>query len=184
MAPSKIVLIRHGEKINDDLPQLSPLGWLRAGMLVTFFQKGSQFGNIDAIYACKPKHKGSSIRPQQTVMCVSQDWNLDINLNYERESKEDAENPNYVNGVRTPKKSDQTKMATEILGKKFNGDTVLICWEHNSIPDLIVSLGGPDIHEWGHSYDRTIILNYHNDHFQSMSETTQWPLPTYPPAHP
>eukprot|EP01034_Spumella_vulgaris_P032074 gene32074-39618_t len=52
-------------------------------------------------------------------------------------------------------------MANEITTSPHHLDkSVLICWEHHTIPDLILSLGGPDIGEWGEDYGRTIVLKF------------------------
>lgn len=179
MAPHKIILIRHAEKPKDkDDNGLSGKGKDRARMLVGYFRdQSNNFGEIGAIYAAKPSHKGSSVRPEKTVKHVAADWNLDINLEYKREPKEDAENPHYVHGVRTPRESSQTEMAREILGKGFHGKSVLISWEHKALADLVVSLGGPDIEDWGDVFDRTVVLNYHNDAFHSLEDLRQPHVP-------
>lgn len=178
MAPHKIVLIRHAEKSKDKGDNgLSKAGKERAKMLVGCFRdQSNHFGEIGAIYAAKPSKPGSSERPEKTVKHVAKDWGLDINLHYKREPKEDAENPQFIHGVRTPKESPQTEMAREILGESFHGKTVLISWEHKALGNLIVSLGGPDIGEWGDVFDRTFVLNYHNDHFHSYEDLRQPPL--------
>lgn len=170
MAPSKVIIIRHGEKINDELPQLSPEGEARAVMLRTFFQHGSPFGDIDTIYAAKPRHAGSSIRPQQTVAHVAEDWHLEINLDYEREAGHDDES--------------QKKLAKHILSHNYHGKSVLICWEHDSIRNLIKSLGGPDVGKWGKSYSKFYVLNYHHDSYHSGEEREQWDVAHYPADYP
>jgi hypothetical protein len=162
MQARRVIVIRHGEKPKDkDKSGLSKTGEKRALMLVDFFQNhSSNFGEIVAIYAAKPTKVGSSTRPADTVRHLATSLNIPVNLNYQRESKSDI---NHVNkhGVRKPVESDQTRLAEEIRGTShYHGKSVLICWEHHTIPDLVLSLGGPDIGEWGVDFGRTLVLEF------------------------
>ncbi len=173
MAPSKVIIIRHGEKTDDESdPNLSPAGEQRALNLVNYFDNTSpHFGDIVAIYAAAPKHKGSSTRAGDTVRHVAANLHIDVNLEYERESKDLI---GHRDSHGKPEKSSQTKMAKEILAEsKYEGKSVLICWEHKTIPDLIVSLQGPE-YEWKHGFANVVVLNYsHHGHFESIDAYTQ-----------
>jgi hypothetical protein len=117
--PSSILIVRHGEK--SDGPHLTPIGWRRAEAFVSFFggTPNSTVTPPAAIYAPKPSIDSS--RPLETVTPLSKALNLP---------------------VQTPFELDQMKeLAALILKTKANrGQEVLICYEHDRIPNLINEL--------------------------------------------
>jgi hypothetical protein len=139
--PSKIMIIRHGEKpvtnpgkdgpfgVQEDGVQsgksLLVIGWQRAGALNAFFApyKGKppkqEVATPDYIYAAKPS--GESQRPWETVVPLAA-W-----LGYKQNTPQF--NTTYDIG------GGETKLVQSVLG--LSGK-VLICWEHDNIMPNIV----------------------------------------------
>jgi len=129
-APAMIFVIRHAEKpVGDDKdPNLTDTGFKRAKALPTLFlqQPGStklpRFPRPNALFATEAaKH---SNRPIETITPLSQALHLPINHEYE--DRETA------------------AVAKEVLGGKYAGKVVLICWHHGEIPHLVQALGVTD----------------------------------------
>jgi broad specificity phosphatase PhoE len=122
--PSKILIIRHAEKPDDDDDiHLSPLGQKRAEALVTLFddsQNGGRFPRISFIFATEASHKSN--RPVETVAPLANALQLKVHDGFE---------------------DDEFKaLASRLLKKdKYEHAVVLICWHHGKIPDLAKSLG-------------------------------------------
>jgi len=122
MAPVKILIMRHAEKPDDPSdPNLSPEGQDRAKALVTWYPE--TFGPPDFIFAAAiSKH---SERPIQTVQPLADALGLELHTPYADE--------NYA------------ALAEALLAKpKFDGKTILVCWHHGHIPELMRALGTPD----------------------------------------
>lgn len=159
--PSKILLIRHGEKPADPPDENGPRdiredgtpgkghslivpGWQRAGALIGFFAPynatpaNSFIAVPDYIYAANPQ--GESERPAETVTPLAR-W-----LNYAPGSSQFTFS--YSIG------KDEEKLVDDVLQLSGN---VLICWEHKNIYPNIVS----------HINDKYPISNY--------SEMSKWP---------
>jgi hypothetical protein len=143
--PAEVILIRHGEKLDDGSDDLSQRGWERAAALVPYFMGRPEvlsFKTPAAIYAQAPKKEGSSLRPLHTVKGLAHALNLDVVQKYTRD--------------------DFPKMVAEILANPaYQGKTVLICWEHKVIPDIAHALGAKDAPDKFHDvYDRTWVLTF------------------------
>ena len=156
-APAQIILIRHGEKPAHG-NQLDEQGFARARALVGYFKANpavTAYGTPVAIYAMKPKGPNGSVRPIQTVTPLAEALNLPVISDF--------------------LKDDATGLVTAILGNKaYDGKMVLICWEHNAIPDIVSALasaagtadGVQDAlpGSWdGDAFDRTWILDFSPD---------------------
>lgn len=133
MAPTKIMIIRHGEKPEPDASDkgvapsgggsdpanLTAKGWKRAEKLVSFFVDADAPGiaTPTVIFACKPTP--DSRRPQETILpLVKALW-------------DDASRPRHFNT--DIDRDDFTDLATEVKASK---GVCLICWEHHRIPDI------------------------------------------------
>ena len=128
--PAVVFIIRHAEKpLGDEkLSDLAPMGFKRAQALPSLFlqQPGSsklpRLPRPNFIFATDTsKH---SNRPIETVTPLSQALRLPIDHDYA-----DAE---------------VTAVANEVLGGKYAGKVVLICWHHGEIPRLAQAFGITD----------------------------------------
>ena len=118
--PARIIIVRHGEKIDDTHSDLSQKGCERAYQLPLFFE--TYRTNAVAIYAQQPKKAGGSIRPIETIAPTAEKFGLRINNSFLRD--------------------DVTSVANEILNTPaYSGKTVLVSWEHNAILNLVAALG-------------------------------------------
>ncbi len=156
-APAQIILIRHGEKPAQG-NQLDEQGFARARALVNYFKTNpavTAYGTPVAIYAMKPKGPNGSVRPIQTVTPLAEALGLPVISDYLRD--------------------DASDLANAVLSNKaYDGKMVLVCWEHNAIPDIVAALAAaagtadgvqdalPD--NWdGNAFDRTWILDFSPD---------------------
>jgi broad specificity phosphatase PhoE len=136
----RILLIRHAEKPDPDRgiggvdPQgnvdplsLSPRGWQRAGALVCAFYASEagtgRFPMPSRIYAARfrPGHKGSH-RSAQTVAPLAEKLGLSVDLRF---------------GL-----GDEQTVAQEAT--RASG-TVLICWQHEGIAEIVLHIIGSGI---------------------------------------
>lgn len=154
--PAQVILIRHGEKPDDDTDtHLSTFGRSRAAALVPYFRETEhllKFGPPAAVYAQKaPDPKKNSLRPIETVQPLADALKLTINHDTERDKYQ--------------------KMVGEILtNERYKGKMVLICWEHHVLADIAPALlkhvkevkGAPDKWEWPGKkhFDRTWVITY------------------------
>ncbi len=154
--PAQIIMIRHGEKPNDDVIHLSKRGKQRAEALVGFFLKTKRFrdyGDPVALYAMKPKDKGS-IRSIETLEPLSQKIGVPINMEFSRDEYEAA--------------------AKEILtSRKYNGKLVIICWEHDAMNNFADELGVNGAPKWKDDYDRAWILDYEHGEIAWFTDMPQ-----------
>ena len=161
-APAQVIIIRHAEKPETG-NQLSPQGFQRAGALVDFFEHApavNQHGTPAAIYAMAPKGANGSLRPIQTVTPLADALGLTINKTYLRDQL--------------------TALVQDILGNPgYQGKMVLVCWEHNVIPEMVQDFGwtsAPD--SWaGEVFDRAWILNFTGDKVTSFQDAPEHVLP-------
>jgi broad specificity phosphatase PhoE len=147
--PAEIVIIRHAEKPSQG-NELSLAGRERAAALMPYFlgnPEVSNFGRPVAIYAQSQKHTSSSLRAIQTVQPLADSLHLKISDAFDRD--------------------DYKQMVAEIKHKsKYDGHTVLICWEHKVIPEIAKEFAIEDAPEkWhGNAFDRTWVLSLKSDH--------------------
>lgn len=115
-----ILLIRHAEQPNKG-DGLSPEGQQRANALVSYFEQYEVMGrkiHLDALFAAKDSKQGK--RPRLTITPLSQALRLPI---------------------MTPYKNKDYQQLAESLLPLITGKTVLICWHHGEMLNLIDALG-------------------------------------------
>lgn len=145
--PGQIVLIRHAEKPDDARdPHLSPAGVKRAERLVSFMKSNptmTRFGLPVAVFATRTTKHDNGQRTQETVAPLARALNLP---------------------VQTPVLGkDYAALAKLILANPaFAGKTVLICWNHEELPQLVAALGvTPEPPKWkGGVYDLVYVITY------------------------
>lgn len=146
--PAQVVLIRHAEKINDVDTGLSEKGIRRSQALVTFFKTNptiNRFGPPAALYAMDQRSATSSRRPILTLTPTAKELGLELRHPY------------------TKKKTKE--LARELLSRKdIAGKTVIVCWEHSHLVDLVHDLGWKASHlSWPKgAYDRVWIVRFEN----------------------
>lgn len=118
------MIFRHAEK-PDSGPLLSPTGQARAQAYVPYFTNnivGRVAGRPDCLIAGADS-EGSS-RPRLTLEPLSAAMRLPIDLKF---------------------KDKDTEALADALHHKRHGRTILICWRHGKIPELVAALGAdPD----------------------------------------
>ncbi len=159
--PSQILMIRHAEKpaTGNDLDKA---GRARAEALVGFFETDPrmlQYGTPVAIYAMAPKKNDGSMRPIETVTPLANSLGLVLIEKYTRQEYAAA--------------------AQEILNKpEYEGKMVLICWEHDVIPDFADALGVSNAPAWpDQAFDRVWKIDYENNQVSSFQDLPQHLMP-------
>jgi hypothetical protein len=124
--PAIVFIIRHAEKpFGEKDPNLTPEGFKRANALSYLFLPvpGStavpRLPKPDFLFA--PEASKHSNRPIETITPLSQALHLKINHDYV-----DVET---------------AAVAKEVLGGKYAGKVVFICWHHGEIPHLAKAFG-------------------------------------------
>lgn len=145
--PAQVILIRHAEKPADPAAlHLSKEGEKRAKSLVPFLTTDArvlQHGTPVALFAAKTTKHGHAQRTQETVAPLAKKLGLRVQTPYLSEDYRD--------------------LAHSILSNpKFLGKTVLICWVHESIPQLAAALGvSPQPPKWKDAvYDQVYLISY------------------------
>jgi hypothetical protein len=161
MAPTKIMIIRHGEKEKDfpgdpnidrngkpDDASLNSQGWRRAQALVGFFVDADAPGiaRPDWIFAAAPSE--DSQRPMETVTPLAEALWEDANERSQRFNTKIAVD-------------DLQGLVTAVM----NSDGVcLVCWEHHHIPgiaELIPHVPASPSKWPGHRFDVVWIFDAH-----------------------
>jgi hypothetical protein len=117
MEPSRVIIIRHGEKSKNNRNLQMPKGYKRARALATFLP--FKFKNIDVLYAPKIGPNRQSVRAIETITPLANGSNIPILTAY-LNSKDEIQN--MVRFIRT--------------NPNYRGKTILICWHHHRIPFL------------------------------------------------
>ena len=147
--PAQVLIIRHGEKINDADPHLSSTGKKRAEGLIQFFTKDPQvnaYGPPAAIFAAAPAKEGNSTRPYETVAPLAKHLDQAVNLDFEAK--------------------DIKKLVSAITkSSEYDGKTVLISWTNAEIPKLANALGAKGVpKDWDNAtFDRVWIIPFSKD---------------------
>jgi hypothetical protein len=147
--PAQIILIRHADKPADpEDPHLSRAGVKRAERLVPFITTDpamTRFGLPVAVFATRTTKDSNGQRTQETVAPLARALKLP---------------------VQTPfLGKDYAALANLILADPaYAGKTVLICWNHEEIPQLAAALGvTPEPPKWkGSVFDRVYVISYHD----------------------
>lgn len=144
-APARILFLRHAEKPAEG-PELNATGRRRAAALPSLFlsdPRAAAWGRPVALFAASPEKPGGSIRSIQTIEPLGRALGLPLITRFRRD--------------------DVQAVAQDILSSPaFDGKTVLVCWEHKRIPDIMRALGwtrGPN--RWPDDvFDRVWILDF------------------------
>ena len=145
--PAQIILIRHGEEPKDNKnPHLSAAGRKRAQDLVSFITTDpemTKLGTPVALYATRTTKHDTGVRTQETLVPLAQSLKL---------------------RVQTPfLGSHYAELAKAVLSNpRYAGKTVLICWNHETIPQLVSALGvTPEPAKWkGKVFDQVYVISY------------------------
>ena len=137
---------------------LSDVGFTRANGLAT---QSKRLFNDEIDYICSTQPSYQSMRPVQTVRPLSEKFGLNIKSKY--------------------RDGEFLQLAEKILdSEKYDGKTILICWHHGKLPQLINALGGewnecPIDHE-GKWYDKVFdcIVTIEHDTFTEGTVTKQF----------
>jgi hypothetical protein len=147
--PAQIILIRHADKPADpEDPHLSRAGVQRAERLVPFITTDpamTRFGLPVAVFATRTTKDDNGQRTQETVAPLARVLKLP---------------------VQTPfLGKDYAALASLILADPAYAEkTVLICWNHEEIPQLAAALGvTPEPPKWKASaFDQVYVISYHD----------------------
>lgn len=144
--PKNVIITRHGDK-----PPvgncLSLQGLERAAALAYYFA-GTPLYNTPPISHIFAEYKGkenSSMRSVQTCAPTATHLKLPLNSSFSRKQI--------------------PEIAKEILtNAKYENSTVLVCWDHGSINELVQALGGEAPDKWEHDvFDQVFMLTYQAD---------------------
>ncbi|HEY9519800.1 MAG TPA: hypothetical protein VIQ98_11070 [Gemmatimonadales bacterium] len=145
--PAQIILFRHAEKPADEAnPHLSPEGVRRARQLVGFLSTNpvvNKHGKPVAIFATQTTKDGDGQRTQETVAPAAAALKLRVQTPYLGK--------------------DYQQLAKLILGNPaYAGKTVLICWNHDVLPELAAELGvSPTPPAWkAKEYDQVYVISF------------------------
>jgi phosphohistidine phosphatase SixA len=140
MSCSKIVIVRHAEKDERD-QNLSPRGESRAFALGNALVL--QYGTADFVFASS--NTKNSDRPLETITPYAKRIGKKVKTKFV-----DA---------------DFKKLATMLLKPKYANKTVVVCWHHGKIPDLIKAIGAKSPYEkWPEEvFDRIIEIDFVGD---------------------
>lgn len=145
--PANIILIRHGEKPADpNDPHLAPAGVKRAEKLVAFVTRDpamTALGTPVAVFATATTKGDDGQRTQETVAPLARALSLPVQTPYHGK--------------------DYAALAKQILANPaFAGKTVVVCWNHEEIPELAAALGvTPQPPKWkGSVFDVVYVISY------------------------
>jgi hypothetical protein len=147
--PAQIILIRHADKPADpEDPHLSRAGVKRAERLVSFIRTDptmTRFGLPVAVFATRTTRDGNGQRTQETVAPLARALKLPVQTPFL--GREYAALANLI-----------------LTNPAYAGKTVLICWNHEEIPELAAALGvTPEPPKWkGSVFDRVYVISYHD----------------------
>ncbi len=151
VGPAHIVLIRHAEEPSDgDDPHLSAEGRARADQFVEFMTHDPamiRLGTPAAIFATETTKDDNGQRTQETVAPLASVLRLSVLAPYHSK--------------------DYDKLARRVLSDpSLAGKTVVICWNHEWLPQLAASFGvNPEPPKWkGKVYDQVYVITYKDRH--------------------
>lgn len=143
--PAQVMIIRHAEK-TARTNELSIKGKERAAALVPYFLETPElirFGRPAAIYTSLNRQPDSSQLAKDTVTALSESLHLPVRDKFESH--------------------EYKKMVDEIKNNPaYTGKLVIICWEHNHIPEIARSFGALQTPStWSSNvYDRTWVITF------------------------
>ncbi|ORX43165.1 hypothetical protein BCR32DRAFT_328563 [Anaeromyces robustus] len=121
-----VMLIRHGEKINDDATDLSPIGKTRADCLINTFGSNGTFVTPKKIYAQSLVGKKST-RPRDTVIPLADNLQLQVDLTFEADDIK-----GLVNDINNSPE-----------------DVILVSWSNDNLKKIAKKFGIKDAPDWG-----------------------------------
>jgi hypothetical protein len=156
--PARVFLIRHAEKPTEGGNSLSLKGRERAAAYVPFFLETAELtshGTPAAIYAPTSSQQDESQRAVETVQGLADKLKISINTKHARDSYKEM-----VDEI----KADPT----------FKGKTVLICWDHTTIPEIARAFGALQTPaRWPQDvYDRIWKLSFNTSGSRPMFQNT------------
>ena len=145
--PAQIILVRHAEKPADpNDPHLSSAGVKRAEQLVSFITTDpamTKFGLPVAVFATQTTKHDDGQRTQETVAPLARKLGLT---------------------VQTPALGKDYAVAAKMIlsNPAYTGKTIIICWNHEEIPQLAAALGvTPQPPKWKASvFDLVYVISY------------------------
>jgi hypothetical protein len=142
--PAQVILIRHAEK-EDNGNELNAKGFQRANALPKFFETNSvinSVGPVDVIYAMAPHSDDGSVRAIETMTPTAEALGIKLDKNYTRD--------------------EVSAVTNEILhSPALDGKNIVMCWEHQVIPQLASALGANAPDDWeGSVFDRAWVLKF------------------------
>ena len=147
--PAHVILIRHADKPADsENPHLSEAGVARAKALVSFITRDprmTRLGRPAAVFATQTTKDGNGQRTQETVAPLAATLGVSVQTPYHGK--------------------DYAALATMLLSDPaYAGKTVVVCWNHEDIPELAAALGvTPMPAKWsGHVFDLVYVISYQN----------------------
>ena len=156
--PALIMIIRHAEKPEKALhsPDLTEVGRQRAATLPNLFAGPTPaFPKPDYLFATAVSK--NSRRPIETATPLAQALGEKLNIDYGQ--------------------GEAAALAHEILGGRYAGKVVFICWHHGEIPALAADLGIKDPPKWmGEIFDQVWSIHYTSGS-ASMSTASEMLLP-------
>jgi hypothetical protein len=145
--PATIVVIRHAEEPHDpNNPHLSKEGAARADRFVEFMTHDPAMIRLNtpaAIFATETTNDGNGQRTQETVAPLAKVLRLQVQTPYHGK--------------------DYVKLARRVMSDPtLAGKTVVICWNHEWLPQLAAALGvTPEPPKWKNKvYDQVYIITY------------------------
>ncbi|KYG67171.1 hypothetical protein AZI86_09175 [Bdellovibrio bacteriovorus] len=156
-APARIIILRHAEKVSDLEKNLSPEGYARAEALAKYFSSSgflNTYGKPEIFFAASPKGN-SSLRSVETVAPAAQVLKVPLDSSFDKDDGEDL-------------------MEYVLRNTKFDGKTVVICWNRKGIPDLLNPLEGDFPKRWSENvFDRFWILEQQADRSYYLTSIPQ-----------
>ena len=133
-----VMVIRHGEKIDDDHTDLSPQGQARAECLVNVFGNNGTYISPQKIYAQSPTPQRQSTRPRDTVVPLADALGLQIDLSYT---------------------SGKVKKLSQYIMNSPE-EVILVSWGNDKIPIIAEEFGIVNPPDWEkHCFDDIWILS-------------------------
>lgn len=142
--PSQVMIIRHAERPTIG-KSLAAKGKERAAALAPSFQNG-KWDLPATIYAQRPSKQDKSRQSIQTVAPLAEALTVKVNTTYQN--------------LETAKIAQEIRTRPDLRGK-----VILICWDHEFIPELAKRLGAKNApRKWDQdSFDRIWLLSYEGD---------------------
>jgi hypothetical protein len=141
--PKHVIIIRHAEKIPGE-NHINLKGFERAEALPYYFSGNPIYNNppISYIFATALGEADSSVRPIQSCTPTSNYFNIDLEIDFKHTETRD--------------------LANELLkNPQYNGKTVLICWTHGHIRELVTAFGADDPGVWEDNiFDQVFFLTF------------------------